>query len=452
MIGKVKLYQGSYADSMQTPSASGQNARFKATTIGGETVRQSSRRGVSLKEPMLIALETLRSHKLRSFLTLLGIILSVSTLIVVVSMVEGTNKYVADKVANFGSNVFLVMRFPIITSREMFVKLDRINKNITWDDYEYVRDNMTLAKAVGLETRRNGTVKYKTETIEDIEIRGVTANIGDMDVEEPVIGRYITDADNEHRSNITMIGADVSKRFFGGVDPLGKSIYINGESYEVVGVAKEMGSTFGQPQDAFAYIPIQTYRKVFGNNESVNINIQALGADLMPAAEDEARMLMRARHHQKPKDDDNFGIVEPTALMELWQSLTGTLANGSIAVVFVFLIIGGIVIMNIMLASVTERTREIGVRKSLGATRRDVLLQFMVESSVMSVIGGVIGVILAIGIAVALGHLTPLPTSVPIRWVVIAVLISTAIGLIFGVYPAYKASKLNPIEALRFET
>src|SRR4029077_7736408 len=214
-------------------------------------MKSTSRRGVSLKEPAMIALETLRSHKLRSFLTLLGVILSVSTLIVVVSMVEGTNKYVADKIANFGSNVFLIMRFPIITSREMFVKLDRTNKNITWADYEYARDNMTMTKAVGLETRRNGKVKYKTETIEDINVRGVTANIGDMDVEEPVLGRYITDADNEHRSNITMIGADVAKRFFAGVDPLGKSIYIDGESYEVVGVAKELGSTFGQSQDGF---------------------------------------------------------------------------------------------------------------------------------------------------------------------------------------------------------
>jgi putative ABC transport system permease protein len=438
---------------MQTSSASEQRVSLNGTTTTGrQTAQRAGGRGVSLKEPILIALETLGSHKLRTFLTLLGVILSVSTLIVVVSMVEGTNKYVADKVANFGSNVFLVMRFPIITSREMFVKLDRTNKNITWDDYEYVRDNMTLAKAVGLETRRNGTVKYKTETIEDINVRGVTANLGEMDVEEPVLGRYVTDADNEHRSNITMIGADVAKRFFAGVDPLGKSIYIDGESYEVVGVAKELGSTFGQSQDAFVYMPIQTYRKVYGNNESANINIQALSGDLMQPAEDEARMLMRARHHLKPKEDDNFGVVEPTALMELWKNLTGTLANGSIGVVLVFLVIGGIVIMNIMLASVTERTREIGVRKSLGATRRDVLLQFMVESSIMAVIGGVIGVVFAIGIAVAMGHLTPLPTAVPIRWVVIAVLISTGVGLVFGVYPAYKASKLNPIEALRFET
>jgi putative ABC transport system permease protein len=423
----------------------------KARAVPADQAR-STRRGVSLKEPMMIALETLRAHKLRSFLTLLGVILSVSTLIVVVAMVEGTNKYVAEKVANFGSNVFLIMRFPIITSREMFVKMERTNKNITWDDFEYVRDNMTMARAVGLEMRRNGVVKYKTETIEDINVRGVTANIGEIDVEEPAIGRYITDADNEHRSNVTMIGTDVSKRFFAGVDPLGKSIYINGESYEVVGVAKELGSTFGQSQDSFVYIPIQTYRKVYGSQESANINVQALGADLMQPAEDEARMLMRARHHLKPKEDDNFGIVEPTALMELWQNLTGTLASGSIGVVFVFLLIGGIVIMNIMLASVTERTREIGVRKSLGATRRDVLLQFMVESSVMAAVGGILGVVVAIGIAYAMGRFTPLPTSVPIRWVFFAVGISTAVGLFFGVYPAYKASKLNPIEALRFET
>ena len=209
----------------------------------------------------MIALETLRSHKLRSFLTLLGVILSVSTLIVVVSMVQGANKYVAEKVANFGSNVFLVMRFPLITSAEQFVKLSRTNKNITWEDYEYVRDNMTFADSVGLEARRNGKVKYKGETLEDIDVRGVTANMSGIDTEEPAIGRYISDPDDTHRANVAMIGNDVAKRFFAGTNPLGKSIYIDGEAYEVVGVAKEMGTAFGQSQDAFVYIPIQTWRK-----------------------------------------------------------------------------------------------------------------------------------------------------------------------------------------------
>lgn len=410
------------------------------------------RRGVSLKEPTMIALDTLRAHKLRSFLTLLGVILSVATLIIVVSMVQGANTYVAEKVANFGSNVFLVMRFPLITSAEQFVKLSRTNKNITWDEYQYVRDNMTMADSVGLEVRRLGVVKYKTETIEDIDVRGVTANMGGIDTEEAEFGRYISDADDLHRANVTMIGVDVAKRFFAGVDPLGKTIYVDGEAYEVVGVAKEVGSAFGQSQDSFVYIPIQTWRKVYGSNVTMNINIKALSADLMSPAEDEARMLLRGRRHLTPKQDDNFGVVEPSAIMDLYNNVTGGLASASIWIVAVFLVIGGIVVMNIMLASVTERTREIGVRKSLGATRRDILLQFLIESGVMAMIGGVLGVILAAVIGFALGRLTPFPIDLPIRWIIIGVSVAAAVGVFFGVYPAYKASKLNPIEALRFET
>jgi putative ABC transport system permease protein len=373
-------------------------------------------------------------------------------LIVVVSLVEGTNQYFSEKVANFGSNVFLVRQYPIITSREMFMKLQRTNKKISWEDLEYVRDNMILAKAVGAEVRRNGTVKYKTESIDDIEVRGVTANIGEIDVEEPAVGRYITDPDDAHRNNVTMIGTDVSTRFFSGVDPLGKSIYIDGEAYQVVGVAKPLGSAFGQSQDNFVYIPIQTWIKVYGGNQSMNINIKALGPDLMLAAEDEARMLMRARHHLSPKQEDNFGVIEPSTLMALWQDLTGNLERTSIIIVLLFMGIGGIVIMNIMLASVTERTREIGVRKSLGATHRDVLLQFLIESAVIATIGGLLGVIIASGLAYAIGQLTPFPMSLPIRWVFFAIFIAAGIGVIFGVYPAHKAAKLDPIEAMRFET
>src|SRR5438309_11341287 len=209
---------------MHIPASAPENVPSGQSATAEQGPDRSARRGVSFKEPMLIALETLRSHKLRSFLTLLGVILSVSTLIIVVSMVQGANKYVSDKVANFGSNVFLVMRFPLITSAEQFVKLSRSNKNITWEDYEYLRDNMRLADEVGLETRRNGKVKYKTESIEDINVRGVTANMGGIDTEEPVLGRYITDADDVHRANVTLIGNDVPKRFFAAFVPLVKSI------------------------------------------------------------------------------------------------------------------------------------------------------------------------------------------------------------------------------------
>jgi putative ABC transport system permease protein len=437
------------SDNPQQGSGAAPSARPGAEAF--VTSRPTVRRRVSLKEPALIALETLRAHKLRSFLTLLGVILSVSTLIVVVSMIEGANHYVADKVANFGANVFLVSKFPIVTSAEQFVKLNRTNKDITWEDYEYVRDNMRLAKAVGLETRRIGKAKYKTESIQDVDIRGVTANIGDMDVEEPALGRYISDADNEHRANVTLIGDDVAKRFFSGVQPLGRSITIDGASYEVVGVAKPMGSAFGQSQDNFVYVPIQTWRKIYGANQSGSINVQVWAPELMQPAEDEARMLMRAIRHLNQKQDDTFGIREPAAIMELFTTLTSTLANGSIGVVSLFLVIGGIVIMNIMLASVTERTREIGVRKSLGATRRDLLLQFLIESGVMAAIGGAVGVLLAGVLTTLVSSFTPLPMSLPIRWVVIALVVATMIGVLFGVYPAYKAGKLDPIEALRFE-
>jgi putative ABC transport system permease protein len=379
------------------------------------------------------------------------VILSVSTLIVVVSLVEGTNKYVADKIANFGANVYLVLQYPIVTNRETFLKLQRTNKKITWEDYEDLRDHLTLAKAVGLQGNRSGRVKYKTESIEGIEIRGVTANMGDIDIVEPALGRYISDTDDGHRANVTLIGSEVAKRFFAGLDPLGRSIYIDGEAFDVVGVAKELGSTFGQSQDNFVYMPIQTYRKIYGNNESLDIDVKALGPDLMQASEDEARALMRARRHLGAKQADTFGILEPSALMDLWQSLTGSLANGSIFVVGIFMGIGGIVIMNIMLASVTERTREIGVRKAVGATRRDVLLQFLIESAVMATIGGVLGILTAVAISFAISTLTPFPMSLPLRWVLIAIFIATSIGVFFGVYPAHKAAKLDPIEALRFE-
>jgi putative ABC transport system permease protein len=409
------------------------------------------RKRIALKEPMMIALETLRTHKLRSFLTLLGVILSVSTLIVVVSLVEGTNKYVADKIANFGANVYLVQQYPIVTSREVFLKLQRTNRKITWEDYEDLRDNLSLAQAVGLQANGSGKVKYKAESIEGVEIRGVTANMGDIDVEEPALGRYISETDDQHRANVTMIGSEVATRFFPGLDPLGRSIYIDGEAFDVVGVAKELGNTFGQSQDNFVYLPVQTYRKIYGNNESMDIFVKALSPDLMQPSEDEARALMRARHHLSAKQEDNFGIIEPSALMDLWQNITGGLATAAIGVVLVFVVIGGIVIMNIMLASVTERTREIGVRKSVGATRRDVLLQFLIESGVMATIGGVLGIIVAVGISFAISQLTPFPMSLPVRWVFLAIFIAAAIGIFFGVYPAHKAAKLDPIEALRFE-
>jgi len=413
--------------------------------------KRTLRRTHLFREPTVIALQTMRAHKLRSFLMLLGIILSVSTLILVVALISGMNEYFASRVANLGSNVFLVDKFPIISDTSELVKAMRRNRDITWEDFELMRDNLKLPKAVGVEARHTGKLRFERQSLEDVDIRGVTANIGEMDVEEPETGRYIIDTDNQHRAMVAMIGADIADKLFPNSDPIGKVINVDGEEFQIVGVAKRIGNTFGQSQDNFVYIPIESWLKMYGHYKSLSVNIQARGPEWMARTQEEARVLMRSRRHLAPNDEDNFGILGSDNLMGLWKNLTGTLASGMVGLVSIFLVIGGVVIMNVMLASVTERTREIGIRKSLGAKKRDILLQFLVESTVMALVGGAMGVAIAWLLAVVVRNTTPVPMTVPIMAVVLAIGISSAVGMFFGVYPARKAARLDPIEALRFE-
>jgi putative ABC transport system permease protein len=414
-------------------------------------------RGSWLKEPTIIALETMRTHKLRSFLMLLGVILSVSTLILVVALINGTNAYIADRVANLGNGVFLIMRYGIIDNSDDLLKAVRRNRQLSYDDYAVLRDGLKLPKNVGLECRSVETVRSSGEgpgqSVEDVSLRGVTANIGEMSTDEVARGRYINENDNEHRSFKAMIGSEVAEKLFPNTDPLGKVVTLNGYEFEVVGVAKPVGSVLGQPQDKFMYIPVETWFKLNGTHtDNLAINIQARGPEVLEQTKDEARALLRARRHLAPNEDDNFGLFGADTLMQLWKKLTGTLAGAMVGFVSIFLVIGGVVIMNVMLASVTERTREIGIRKSLGARTSDILSQFLVEASVMSAMGGVIGIAVAWVLAMVLDRTTPLPMRVPLTAVVAAIAVSTAVGLFFGVYPARKAARLNPIEALRAES
>jgi putative ABC transport system permease protein len=407
---------------------------------------------VALQETFRIALDTLRAHKMRTFLTLLGVILAVTTLVAVMSVLNGLNVYVATKIANLGANALVVDRIGIVTNFEEWNKA-RKRPPLTMDDFYALRDDMKLARSVAGEQDSVADVRYGNILSENVSIIGATPDFAEIRMIDAASGRLLTPTDEEHRSNVCVIGADVATKFFAGSDPIGKEIRAGQGQYQIVGVAKAQGSVFGQSEDNFILIPLGTYRKVWlAPMDSVTLFIQAFSPEGMPAAEDEARVILRARRHVKYQDDDNFAIIEPSSITGLWNRITGNAFAIAVWVTSVFLVVGGIVIMNIMLASVTERTREIGLRKSLGARRRHIMMQFMVESSIMAASGGAVGVLLALGISALVRAATPIPISTPVFAIVIALVLSTAVGLFFGIYPASRAAKLDPIEALRAET
>jgi len=407
---------------------------------------------VTSREAFWIALEALRAHKLRSFLTLLGVVIATTTLIVVMSIINGMNLYIADHIANLGANVFIVDKYQWAQGYEAWLKARRRNKPIRVEEFDFLKENLAGYKNIGATTSMwsdENSARYQGHTLYNEEISGVTPTMIDIGVQKVESGRYITEFDYQHEAMVCFVGHDLVDEFFSSVEPLGKEILINGLPFRVVGVAEKIGSTFGQSEDNFVHLPLTTYRKFFAPRLSLQVNVQAWDGQQMLALEDEARALLRARRHTPYREDDTFGINASQTIMDLWNRIMGSIFAVTIGIVAVFMVVGGIVIMNIMLASVTERTHEIGIRKSLGARRRDILMQFVIESSVMACIGGGVGVLLALLISKVVDYF--FTSTVPLSAVVVGLSLSAAVGLFFGIYPASRAAKLDPIEALRTE-
>jgi putative ABC transport system permease protein len=408
----------------------------------------------SFLEAASVAFDSLRSSKLRSFLTLLGIILSTTTLIAVMSVIHGMDVYVANSASSMGTDGFRAVRMAFVGpgNPKAFLKALQHNPQLSKEEYDFVKSKVTLARETGITANRSVKVTFGTDLVDGVQLTGVTSNAGVITNTQIDTGRYITDIEDQRHMNVVFLGADLKERFFPAGDPIGKTVSIDGTPFQVIGVGKAKGSVFGQSQDNYVSIPAGTYFKIYGSRTGISYIFLAQDRTQLEQAQDEVRMLIRSYRHLLPQQEDTFGMVSSDTLVGLWDQLTGTLAAAAIGIVSVFMVVGGVVIMNIMLAVVSERTREIGVRKSVGARRQDILNQFLVESSMLSGMGGLIGVTIAWTVAVLVRNFTPVPMEVPLNAVLLGVTLSTAVGLFFGIYPARRASRLDPIVALRSES
>lgn len=408
---------------------------------------------MSFYEASKLALSSILAHKLRSGLTLLGVIFGVATVIVVVSLIEGFNSYVDDKIANIGTNAFGVQKYSIedFSSVEALNAARKRNKDITLDDLAALKERGGAIKDAGGKANSLGDVKFAATTLFRVPINATTPNIADIQHIDVSDGRYFLEVDETTHRNVCFIGAEVAEKLFATSKPLGQMIKVDGRPYEVIGVGKTLGTVFGQTRDTYVSMPLSTFLSAYGSRRSISISVTSVSDANYLDAIDEARVVMRARRKLEPNEQDNFGIITPGAINELRDKIFGTIQVAAIGVTSISLVVGGIVIMNIMLVSVTERTKEIGIRKSIGARRHDIVKQFLAESTLLAICGGAIGVTIAYVLAKLVATLTPVPTALPLKAVAVALIVSGSVGLISGVYPAWKAAGLDPIEALRAE-
>ncbi|HVG24071.1 MAG TPA: ABC transporter permease [Thermoanaerobaculia bacterium] len=402
-------------------------------------------------ETFRIAAAALRAHKLRSFLTLLGVIIGIMTVVTVVAIISGLNAMITEQVFDLNPDVFIATRFGIITSREAWLEAVK-RKSMDLNDVAAVRDRCRLCEMVGASLGTSTMTKRGAQKLNRVDTAGTTANMADLQNLDIETGRFFTSAEETRSAPVVVIGADVRDELFGQIDPIGRSIRVGDRPMRVIGLLRKQGAVMGESRDKFLYMPITSWQKQFGRDSSVNVFVKAKnGVPGVDASMDEVRMILRGRRHTSFRADDPFAFVSAEMLQQLWKSISAGMFSLLTLISGISLVVGGIVIMNIMLVSVVERTREIGVRRAIGATQGKIRAQFLMEAVLLSLCGGLTGVLLGAAIAKTISALTPLPTRVSASLVLTSLLISIVTGVLAGVVPAWRASKLPPVEALRYE-
>ncbi|MGO9436712.1 MAG: ABC transporter permease [Terracidiphilus sp.] len=407
---------------------------------------------MKLIEAFKLALQSLWGNKLRSILTLIGVVMGVASVIMVITLVNGANKYVSTKLSGYGADVFTVTRMPsvIFTAEEYLAYQKR--KIIRIEDYEAVKDACTECSEVGALLSKSTNVVANGHSSDNTSVRGYTWTMLSLNNIDIAIGRGFTPSDEDHATKNVIVGYDIVDNLLGDGDPIGREIRVDGIPYTIIGVGDRQGKTLGQSQDNWVAIPITTYQQIYGYNDSVDIYARTNGNALeMERAEDSVRVMMRTRRHNAPGAPDDFDLETNDTFLDIWKQISSLFAWVVLGLASIALVVGGVVIMNIMLVSVTERTREIGVRKALGAKQRDVLMQFLIESASLALIGGAIGVLGGIAVGKLITIVVGFPTAVPLWAIFLGLVLAGAVGIFFGVYPASKAARLDPVVALRAE-
>ncbi|MBK6723669.1 MAG: ABC transporter permease [Acidobacteria bacterium] len=398
-----------------------------------------------------IALKSILEHKLRAFLTLIGIIIGVAAVVVVGASISGLNSYVTEKVSKvLGSNHFMMARmaFSGPIDEEEFERRNRLNKRLTMDEYEYLKANCSNCSEVGAQMQSGTDLNENGVEMPSVRIIGVTANMIDIEEKEIELGRFISDGDVERGSKSAVIGYDIKDKFFPNSDPIGQVIRVRGVPMQIVGLEERRGSMFGNSMDRQIYIPLTQFQMIFNRADGIQIHGKSQIPENFESAIEEARTLLRNKRQLIGSDEDTFGVVNTKDLGNQIDQFTAAIAGVVVPITLITLIVGGIVVMNIMLVSVTERTFEVGLRKAIGATRKQILLQFLIESALLCIVGGIVGLLLAAGVTQLITILAGITMTITITYIILSVGVSTFIGVVAGLYPAWKAARLDPIVAL----